>query len=222
MLELGPSTVLKVARQSGVKRTTIYGVIESLQAKGLVSVEEPGLKKVYTAEDPRRLERLIDEQKSTLQAFFPELQALYSVRGNNSVLRYHVGAEAMRAVYDELLSELKSGDDYYVYGDPDRWDQFDKAYFKTFIKRRLRINLNAKMALVPSPTARLYKENEKNFREEVRLLPEGTRLDANMTITPRRVVIHPLTHPITTIVMETDALVRMQQDLFRVIWASLG
>jgi sugar-specific transcriptional regulator TrmB len=222
MLELGPSTVLKAARQSGVKRTTIYGVIESLQSKGLVSVEEPGFKKLYVAEDPLRLKRLIEEQQHTLEAFFPELEALYSVQGNDSVLRYHVGAEAMRAVYDELLGELRSRDEYFVYGDPERWDQFDKQYFKTFIKRRLRINLDAKVALVPSELARSYKENEQNFREEVRLLPEGTGLDANMVITARKVIIHPLTHPITTIVIETPALVHMHQSLFRVIWASLA
>ncbi|MEJ0053750.1 MAG: helix-turn-helix domain-containing protein [bacterium] len=221
MLELGPSTVLKISRQSGVKRTTIYAVIESLRAKGLVGIEEPGLKRIYVAENPTRLERILDEQKHALQSFFPELQALYSLRGNNSIIRYYVGTEAMRSVYDELLAELKSGDDYYVFGDPERWDAFDKDYFKSFIARRLRINLKAKIALIPSEVAKSYKLNEKNFREEVRLLPKGTRLDANMLITPRKIVIHPLTYPITTIVIETDALVRMQQELFMVTWEGL-
>ncbi len=221
MLELGPSTVLKISRQAGVKRTTIYAVIEALKAKGLVGVEERGLKQVFVAENPSRLERILEEQKNALQSFFPELEALYTLRGNDSVIRYYSGIEAMRSVYEEMLSELRDGEDYFVFGDPERWDMFDRGYFKTFIERRLKININAKMALVPSERARSYKITEKNFREEVRLLPDGTKLDINMTITPRKIVIHPLTHPITTIVIETHALVHMQQTLFKIVWGSL-
>ncbi len=222
MLELGPATVLQIARQSGVKRTTIYPVVEALRAKGLVSVQEVGFKRRFAAEDPSRLDRILEEQKLALKSFFPELSALYSLRGGDSIIRYYTGVPAMRSVYDEMLSELRDGEDYYGFGDPERWDSFDKAYFKTFIERRLKIDLKAKMLLVPSEVGRSYKRTEKNFHEEVRLLPEGTMLDANMAITPRKIVIHPLTHPITTIVIETPALVRMQQTLFRVMWDALG
>ncbi len=221
MLELGPSTVLKISRQSGVKRTTIYAVIEALRAKGLVGVEERGFKKVFVAENPSRLERILDEQKSALKSFFPELEALYTLKGNDSVVKYYSGVKAMRSVYEEMLAELRDGEDYFVFGDPERWDMFDREYFKTFIERRIKINLNAKVALVASARAREYKKTEQNFNEEVRLLPEGTTLDVNMTITPRQIVVHPLTHPITTIVVETTALVRTQQALFKIVWVSL-
>lgn len=222
MLELGPTSILTIARQSGVKRTTVYNVIESLKAKGLVGIEERGFKQFPVAENPARLERMLDEQKNTIRSFFPELEALYTLRGSDSVIRYYTGVEAMRTVYDELLAELRGGDDYYGFGDPTRWDLFDKAYFKSFIERRIRINLNAKIILADSETARSYKAAEKNFREEVRILPNGTILDANMAIAPRKIVIHPLTHPITTIVIETGALVRMHQNLFKVVWDSLA
>jgi sugar-specific transcriptional regulator TrmB len=221
MLQLGPAPVLKIARESGVKRTTIYAVIEALRARGLVGVEERGLKRVFVAENPSRLGRILEEQKQTLQSFFPELEALYTLRGNDSIIRYYSGVEAIRSVYDELLNELRSGDDYFVYGDPERWDLFDKEYFKSFIERRLRISINAKIILVASEKARSYKEQEQNYREEVQLLPEGVKIDTNMVITPRKIVTHPLTHPVTTIVIETSALVHMQHTLFKVIWDSL-
>lgn len=221
MLELGPSTVLKISRQAGVKRTTVYPVIEALRMKGLVGVEERGLKQVFIAENPARLERIIDEQKNSFRMFSPELEALYTLHGNDSVIRYYHGVEAMRSVYDELLTELKNGEDYFVYGDPERWDLFDKKYFKTFIERRLEINIKAKLILVSSDTARSYKEHERNYHEEVKLLPEGTNLDANMIVTSRKIVTHPLMHPVTTIVIETDALVRMQQDIFKILWNTL-
>lgn len=221
LLELGPTTVLKLARQSGVKRTTIYHVVEGLKTKGLVGIEERGFKQFLIPENPARLKTILDEQKKALQSSFPELEALYTLKGNDSVVRYYSGVQAMRSVYDELLLDLRANDDYFVFGDPKRWDIFDKTYFKTFIERRLKINLNAKVILVASETAEAYKKTERNYREEVRILPTNTTLDANMTITPRKIVIHPLTHPITTIVIETGAFVRLQHDLFKIVWQSL-
>ncbi|MEN9567687.1 MAG: hypothetical protein RLZZ69_2883, partial [Cyanobacteriota bacterium] len=180
MLQLGPSPILKIARESGVNRTTIYSIIEALRAKGLVGIEEKGLKRVFVAENPTRLERSIEEQKQALRSFFPELEALYNLRGNDSIIRYYSGVEAMKSVYDEVLNELKHGDDYFVYGDPERYDLFDKEYFKGFIERRLRIGINTKLLLVASETAKRYQEHQENYREEVRLLPEGVKLELNM------------------------------------------
>ncbi len=44
LLSIGASPVLKIARASGVKRTTVYPVLESLKEQGLVRVESTGLK----------------------------------------------------------------------------------------------------------------------------------------------------------------------------------
>lgn len=43
-LSLGPTTVLRIARGGETKRTTVYGIIESLKNKGLMKVELKGLK----------------------------------------------------------------------------------------------------------------------------------------------------------------------------------
>ena len=34
-LSLGPTTILKIARSSGVKRTSVYTIIDALKEKGL-------------------------------------------------------------------------------------------------------------------------------------------------------------------------------------------
>ena len=42
-LMLGPSTVNKIAKHSGVKRTTVYPVVESLKRKGIMNIQLKGL-----------------------------------------------------------------------------------------------------------------------------------------------------------------------------------
>ena len=60
-LSLGQSTVNQIAKHSGVKRTTVYPVIESLKRKGIMNVEVKGFKKLFVAESPDKLERIIEE-----------------------------------------------------------------------------------------------------------------------------------------------------------------
>ena len=60
MLSLGPATVLSISRASGVKRTTIYNVLESLKQKGLVRTDVRGFKQLYAAEHPKKLESMLD------------------------------------------------------------------------------------------------------------------------------------------------------------------
>ena len=59
-LSLGPATILKIAKAAEIKRTTVYSVIETLKLKGLVSVEVKGFKSLFVAEDPTKLETILE------------------------------------------------------------------------------------------------------------------------------------------------------------------
>ena len=62
-LSLGPTTILKIAKSSGIGRTTVYSVIETLKNKGLIHIKPVGLKQLYVAEHPDRLENIIENKK---------------------------------------------------------------------------------------------------------------------------------------------------------------
>src|ERR1700752_4994326 len=77
-LSLGPGTILRIADASEVKRTTVYSVIESLKQKGLINVEINGLKKLYTAAAPEKLESILVQRKDRFKDLLPEFSALYN------------------------------------------------------------------------------------------------------------------------------------------------
>lgn len=64
-LELGQTSVSRIARKSGIKRTTVYLSLENLIHKGLMSQIVKDGKKYFFAEDPRNLERLMKRKKRT-------------------------------------------------------------------------------------------------------------------------------------------------------------
>jgi len=218
MLSLGETTVMAISRASGVKRSTIYPIIENLRNLGLVFIKDKGFKRVFVAENPARLSSMIDRKKDSLLEILPALKSIYSLEGKDILIKSYEGVEAMKSVYDELLTELRNHDEYLVIGDPERWDLHARDYFKKFIKRRLKIDLNARLLLSYSNTAKEYQKFEDNFKEKVRILPENYRIDSNVVMTKNKIIIHQLDNPAITIVIESKSVISLQKNLFEMLW----
>ena len=219
MLSLGETTIDRISKLSGVKRTTIYPLISNLRNLGLVSVKDNGFKKLYYAENPKRLATMVERKKEDLLSVLPSLEAMYNTGGNDILIKTYEGVDAMKSIYDELLQELKHRDNYLVIGDPERWDIHAKDYFKGFIKRRLKIDLKARLLLSYSETAKEYKKFEKNFKEEVRILPNNYIIDTNVVITDKKIIIHQLENPVVTILIESKSVISLQKNLFEMLWS---
>ena len=94
MLELGPSSVVDIARKAEINRPTAYVQIEFLKKRGLVSTQTKGKKQLYIAESPEHLGGLLDSQlheisinKETLSGLLPNLLNLYQSAGHRRLLR---------------------------------------------------------------------------------------------------------------------------------------
>ena len=220
-LTLGPSTVNKIAKHSGVKRTTVYPVIEAMKKKGIMNIEINGLKKLFIAESPEKLESIIEQKKIRLKSMIPELTALYSLRSGESLIKYYEGIEGIKLVYDNILHSLKYGDEYLIISDLHRFLNIDREYFTDHIEKRSKLNLKVRTLLQNTEDAHHYKETERNFNWTVKLLDENVDLKANVVILPDKVVITQLVEPLIAIVIENKNIVDMQRQQFNIIWNAI-
>lgn len=221
MLSLGSATIMSISKASGVKRTTVYNILEGLNEKGLSRVDIKGFKKLYVAENPNKLENILERKKDKLKNLFPELESLYNLKGGESFIKYYEGSESIKNLHFDLIDEIEHNADYLVIGDPDRWEDINKTFSKEFIKKRNKIKLNTRMILVSSDTAKKYKEFEKNFQEEIKLLPKDSKLETNLIITPSKIVIQQMISPIVAVTIENKSIIRMHTELFNIIWNTL-
>ena len=90
-LALGPSTVLKIAKEAGLPRTTVYSIIESLKKKGLIFIEEKGFKKLHAPQRPDQLEMVLEQRKQEFKNMLPEFSALYNLHAGESLIQYFEG-----------------------------------------------------------------------------------------------------------------------------------
>ncbi len=220
-LSLGPSTVMKIAAAAEIKRTTVYTILEKLKSRGFMSVQVKGLKKLYSAEDPERLERMIDLQKEEFRKILPELKAVQNLTIEGSFIKYYSGIEGVKRVYDSILEDLKPGDEYLIISDMEKFLAMDKEYFERFIERRAKLNLKVRSLFQKSAAAEHYKKIERNTNQSIKFLPDNTKLTVNLVITPYKVIITQITNPIMCIVIENKNIVNMHKEQFDINWEAL-
>ena len=102
-LELGETTVSRLARKAEIKRTTAYLVIDSLKERGLISSLKKESASVFFAEDPRKLHEVLEERKQKIDKIMPQLLAFTNLIDKKPEIRYFDGNEGIKEVYRDSL-----------------------------------------------------------------------------------------------------------------------
>lgn len=223
MVSLGPSPVLKIARASGVKRTTIYSVIDSLKEKGLVRVELKGFKSLFVAESPEKLESILEQRKNRLKTHLKDFMEIYNKGGGETLIKIYEGMEGVRSIYNSLLRDIKPEEDYMIIAGMEKAYALDKDFYDDLRERRAKLPIRVRILVTDSENEESKKmiQFQKNFNMEAKALPPETKLTTNMVITPQRILIHQLEQPVMAIVIENKSMIKTHQELFEVMWKSI-
>ena len=104
LLQLGASGATEIAKKAGIKRTTVYDVLANLKNMGLVNETIKNNKWIFVAEDPEKLDKLIDEKKYTLAEIMPILKSMHNTKGTKTKVKYYEGVEGLKDVYRDTLN----------------------------------------------------------------------------------------------------------------------
>jgi sugar-specific transcriptional regulator TrmB len=221
-LSLGPTTILKISRASGIKRTTIYGIIEMLKEKALIQIEVKGLKHYYTAENPEKLNLVLEQRKIEFQNKLPEFMAIYKLKGGESTIKYYTGLESMRNVYMETLKEIKPNEDYLVIANQEKWYNLDSNFSQKYIEERSKLNIKTRLLLQESKISEEHKKLERNYNQSVKILPKTNALNVDTILLPNKLITFELTPPYKTIIIENKSLIELHREMFELIWRGLA
>jgi sugar-specific transcriptional regulator TrmB len=220
-LSLGPTTILKLARACDIKRTTLYGIIENLKQKGLMNIEQRGLKQVYAPENPEKLELMLESRQFEFKNSLPEFLGLYKLRGEGSIIKYYTGISKMQDLYMDTLKEIRPYEDYLVISNDEKWCNLDPEFDLSYTEKRAKLNIQTRLLFQESKTAREHKKFEKNFNHKIKILPVGTQLNVDTILLPRKMIVFELTPPYMTIVIENKSIIELHREMFEIVWRSL-
>src|SRR3989339_2142065 len=103
-LQLGASKVGKIQKESGIKRTTLYDVLEDLQKIGLVSYVVKNKTRIYNPENPHKLKELIETRSKLTEVILPDLQKMFFSIAYRPNIRFFEGVEGIKQIYGETLN----------------------------------------------------------------------------------------------------------------------
>ncbi len=103
LLELGTASVQLIASKAGLKRPTTYLILDSLQAKGMVSIIPRAKKALYTAESPEKIVGDLHKKQEMVKRFMPNLLALYNAKIDKPQVLLFEGKDAVRETYEKIL-----------------------------------------------------------------------------------------------------------------------
>jgi sugar-specific transcriptional regulator TrmB len=102
LLNKGPQFLQEIARETGIKRTSLYLVIEKMIERNLVGIEIKGKRKKYYIKNPEILLMKLKEQKNLLEALMPQLENIYKYQSKENKLRFYDTQNGLKQTLKEI------------------------------------------------------------------------------------------------------------------------
>ncbi|MCX6761729.1 MAG: helix-turn-helix domain-containing protein [Candidatus Moranbacteria bacterium] len=125
-LELGETSVERISKKSGVKRTTVYLAVESLGKKGLISQSKRKNKAFYYAENPQKIKHRLEEKMEAVNRMMPELLSITNLIDTKPVIRFFEGDEGIKEVFRDILDN--SNEKFYAWYSEVWQNEFDNNW----------------------------------------------------------------------------------------------
>ena len=103
LLKNGPQFLQEISKTTGIKRTTLYLIIERMLEKILINIEIKQKRKKYYIKNPKMLLSQIKEQYYLLDALMPQLEDIFEQKSASSKIRFYDTVTGMKEVFKELI-----------------------------------------------------------------------------------------------------------------------
>lgn len=107
-LELGADTIQNIAKKAGLKRPTVYVLVDELIRKGVLSRKPMPRGDVFIPENPESLRSILKERERALDDALPFLRAIYNVDKGKPQVQVYEGIENMRRIYLDVIWKSKT------------------------------------------------------------------------------------------------------------------
>lgn len=217
LLELGEAKVQEIAKKARILRTTTYEVLEQLKNLGIVGMYNRHGVRLYMAEPPRALERILDEKKKSIHEILPELESLYNISEFKPKIKYYEGLEGYKTVYEDTLS-VSNKQMYGILSMQDLLDTLGEEFMEQYIQKRVTAGIHLRVIRSePKEVKPIWKESAQELRT-LRYAPEGFVFPLTMYIYNNKVSLMSSRRENFGLIIESQEFMQTQKALFEVLW----
>lgn len=101
-LALGKDTAFHIAKKAGLKRPTVYLILEELVQKGFISLTKTKKAKLYGSTHPKKILTSIQSKERKFREGLVELESLYNAKLGKPRMETFEGIRSVESLYDEI------------------------------------------------------------------------------------------------------------------------
>ena len=221
LLEIGQATAYEVAKKSGLKRPTVYVLLDALRMKGVVLKMPNSKKQIYIAKRP---DELLQESRERIRHVYNVLPHLIGLMKHNAAslnfLTFEGSTEVAHALYyriDELKgSELRA---FYAKsrGISEKLFQQYRDYNLALHER----NINVRAIIPDHPSLDKFRNWDDGLKWEVRR-PSLDVYTNEVTIEITSLFVRLIFHKHKqALIIENLEFVQSFSQIFDLVWRSL-
>jgi len=218
-LELGMAGVSEIAIKANIKRTTTYDVLANLIKKGLVGQTQKGKKRLFYAEQPEKLNKLLAEKQNKLAEIMPILKSLYNTAGTKPKIRYYEGKEGLREVYRDTLNYQG---ELVAFVTENIIKHLGQDFADEYINKRTKAKITVR-AIAPDTEEMIeYQKEDKKYLKQTKLVPKNKfPFTIEMNIYGNKLAFVSFKEEMG-IIIESNEITNNMRLLFELAWQGTG
>ena len=222
-LELSPAGAAILSKKAGIERTASYPHLEELVRIGLLTVMPEKSRKLYVAQDPKVLGKILDDRKEVFKRLLPDLMSTFSIEGVKPKIRYYEGKEGAKTILD---NSLKIGAKVILHLTPAKniltilGDEYAKHHIEERVRGGIRMKVLRPKEVIEGPWEMI--STDKSLLREIRYLPKDFQLDNLIMIYTNTVAIVSSLRENYGLEIESKEFADTMRSFFNLAWEAAG
>lgn len=218
-LKTGPTTATVLAKNSEVKRGTIYGILKELKLLGLCSESILQKRKIFTMSDPNQLKAIQNDRDNILNDLLPLLRS-FTVSKNIPKISIFEGLQEIKEVYsDTLTGNVK--EILTIEAVDSLIEHLGLEFLERYIKQRIKLKIPVRVLATESHNAKHYKQRDLSDIRQTKFIPKKFTLGLDIEIYKNKVLLVSLSEKSFAVLIEDDKISKSLKSIFNYIWETL-
>lgn len=223
ILKLGEASSNDIAKNAGIKRTTVYNILPELLKEGVVHKSKRLKKTLFYIEDANDLISRIEEKKFGIEEIVPSLNSLQMSNKSKPRIIQYEGQNGIIQLYKDILDSIPVGGELLsVIGANYAKDLMPYHILEYYSDFRLKKKINHRLIATNNDFINEFKAKDKGQFRETRILEEGDELiGSDVRIFGNKVAMLSFKEGFIGVIIESEDLNKLNRILFERVWKSL-
>lgn len=212
-LKAGDSTANRLSELTGIRRSTVYEVIESLKKKGIMTSYSKDKKLFFSPAKPETLILRLKEKEESIKRILPELNFLLNSTSEKPEVQLFEGVTGIKNAVDDMLNT----NEILMYGATNEGDPIFGSYIPNFAKKRLEHKIKMRAIIEPDVPTHMTEKKIKKYTE-IRTLKFLKSHKTAYFIYDDKIIIVTLGQELRAIRLKSPVFVESQKIIFEYLW----